>query len=29
MIGAAGLRRLRMGVTAAWDLNALAALALQ
>jgi N6-L-threonylcarbamoyladenine synthase len=28
MIGAAGLRRLRMGVTAAWDLNALASLTL-
>jgi N6-L-threonylcarbamoyladenine synthase len=28
MIGAAGLRRLRMGVTAAWDLNALASLPL-
>jgi N6-L-threonylcarbamoyladenine synthase len=28
MIGAAGLRRLRMGVTAAWDLNALASVAI-
>ncbi|HEX4567793.1 MAG TPA: tRNA (adenosine(37)-N6)-threonylcarbamoyltransferase complex transferase subunit TsaD [Vicinamibacterales bacterium] len=28
MIGAAGLRRLRAGVTAGWDLNALASLAL-
>jgi N6-L-threonylcarbamoyladenine synthase len=28
MIGAAGLRRLRAGVTADWDLNALASLAL-
>jgi len=28
MIGAAGLRRLRAGVTAAWDLNALASLPL-
>jgi N6-L-threonylcarbamoyladenine synthase len=28
MIGAAGLRRLRAGITAGWDLNALASLAL-
>jgi N6-L-threonylcarbamoyladenine synthase len=28
MIGAAGLRRLRAGVTAEWDLNAQASLAL-
>jgi N6-L-threonylcarbamoyladenine synthase len=28
MIGAAGLRRFRMGVTAQWDLNALASMAL-
>jgi N6-L-threonylcarbamoyladenine synthase len=28
MIGAAGLRRFRMGVTAEWDLNALASMAL-
>jgi N6-L-threonylcarbamoyladenine synthase len=28
MIGAAGLRRLRAGLTADWDLNALASLAL-